>query len=537
MDDVTPSRTGRRAPIVRLAVVLFVAGTVWHTAPATATDADDAQTASNGAIGPPDPAAHPDVLHGRAATTVLERVPRLIANAVAHRIDRSLDELVADLTSDPTMFITTTGMAGHVEPAVPASLISDTMSAPSDLTVPPGLDVFALSSRPSSPLTIHLDLDGHLLEDEPWNDVYGLPPTPLEAFDRDGDPATFSAAERAEIYEIWLSVADDFAPFDVNVTTADPGTEALRRSGTGDLAYGSRVVVTGTNWRGSAGIAFLNVFAWSEDVAAFAFSDQLRTGSRVAQGVSHEIGHTLGLRHDGYRTSDYYFGTSTWGPIMGGSGGSAIIQWSKGDYPDATRFEDDLAMIGDVLPPLADDHGATVATATVLSPSTVSTLDGLINHEHDVDVFDIDVTVRTDLVVRPAVGTSNLHTRIEITDPAGRPTASLVPTQAMDWVLEAELAPGRHVVSVRAAGWGVAPHGFTTYGALGAYVLTVEPDGPPPPTTTPTTAPPTTEPPTTEPPTTEPPTSPTTPSGVGPGVNGPVDGSMEPAVRVDVSGR
>ena len=97
----------------------------------------------------------------------------------------------------------------------------------------------------------------------------------------------------------------------------------------------------------------------------------------------------------------------------------------------------------------------------------------------------------------------------------------------MDWVLEAELAPGRHVVSVRAAGWGVAPHGFTTYGALGAYVLTVEPDGPPPPTTTPTTAPPTTE----------PPTSPTTPSGVGPGVNGPVDGSMEPAVRVDVPGR
>jgi hypothetical protein len=45
---------------------------------------------------------------------------------------------------------------------------------------------------------------------------------------------------------IWRNVAEDFAPWDVDVTTEDPGVEGLRRSGSTDLAFGIRVAIGGS---------------------------------------------------------------------------------------------------------------------------------------------------------------------------------------------------------------------------------------------------------------------------------------------------
>lgn len=48
-------------------------------------------------------------------------------------------------------------------------------------------------------------------------------------YDTDGDPSTFSDTERADIAAIHSAVAEDFAIWDVDVTTADPGVEGVHR--------------------------------------------------------------------------------------------------------------------------------------------------------------------------------------------------------------------------------------------------------------------------------------------------------------------
>ena len=47
---------------------------------------------------------------------------------------------------------------------------------------------------------------------------------PLEAvpFDQDGDPTTFSDGELSAIAGVWQRVAEDYAPFSVDVTTEEP---------------------------------------------------------------------------------------------------------------------------------------------------------------------------------------------------------------------------------------------------------------------------------------------------------------------------
>src|SRR6476620_5808821 len=74
-----------------------------------------------------------------------------------------------------------------------------------------------LASRPGAPATLYLDFDGNV--ERQWG-AHANVVTP--AYDTDGNPASFSAAELAAIREIWSRVAEDYAPFNVNVTTVAP---------------------------------------------------------------------------------------------------------------------------------------------------------------------------------------------------------------------------------------------------------------------------------------------------------------------------
>src|SRR5205809_5503144 len=151
-----------------------------------------------------------------------------------------------------------------------------------------GLDVPQLSSRPGAAATIYLDFDGHF--ESSWK-TFSNVTTP--AYDRDGDPTSFSASELSSINEVWTRVAEDFAPFAVNVTTVAPAT----------LDHGKTltIVIGGSwsDWYGTQvnGISFLGSFTNADPNVAYVFAKNIGGGLPrwVADQASHEAGKCFGL--------------------------------------------------------------------------------------------------------------------------------------------------------------------------------------------------------------------------------------------------
>src|SRR5207249_904895 len=112
----------------------------------------------------------------------------------------------------------------------------------------------------------------------------------------------------------------------------------------------------------------------------------------IAEAVSHEVGHTLGLNHDGTSTVGYYSGQGNWAPIMGVGYYHEVTQWSKGEYADANNTQDDLAIIQGYISYRADDHGNTIGTATPLTGPDISA-SGVIEKSTDVDMWSPRVTM------------------------------------------------------------------------------------------------------------------------------------------------
>lgn len=181
------------------------------------------------------------------------------------------------------------------------------------------LDVPAFSSLPGANHTIYLDFDGHVTSGTSWNNGATIN---SPAYSSDADTANFSASELTVIERTFKRVAEDFAPFQVNVTTVAPTIDDLRNTGGTDAKWGVRAVVTkdvAFNC-GCGGIAYIDSFDWNSDTPVFVFNT---SEIGVAEAASHEVGHSLGLSHDGTSTSGYYQGhglgtdTSYWSTIMG----------------------------------------------------------------------------------------------------------------------------------------------------------------------------------------------------------------------------
>src|SRR6476659_3922332 len=79
----------------------------------------------------------------------------------------------------------------------------------------------AYSSNPGAAATLYLDFDGHF--EAQWGE-YSNAVTPVYSID--ADTTSFASYELASIKEIWQRVSEDFAPFNINVTTVNPGNFA-----------------------------------------------------------------------------------------------------------------------------------------------------------------------------------------------------------------------------------------------------------------------------------------------------------------------
>jgi hypothetical protein len=359
-------------------------------------------------------------------------------------------------------------------------------------------DTFALHSRPGSDRTIYLDFTGHDLVRTGWNGLAGVfDGFHLPAFSLDGDP-TFSAAERAVIQAVWQHVAEDFAPFDVDVTTEDPGEAALKRSSLLDQAFGARAVITSLPdpslfCRICAGLGYLGSFDGVDGSidyrTSLVFASRLPASDvgRIAITVSHEVGHNFNLLHHGDASGEYTSGQGMWAPIMGAAGWRPLSTWSRGDYRDATNTtQDDIAWISARGAPLApDDHGTTRQTATELVGAGDLAGEGVIGTRHDQDWFRFTAGGLTTISAQPAPVGPNLDVELLVTDADGTLLAVEDPLAAwpgccgsavtgLGAEVVRDLAPGTYYARVRGVGAGdPSVDGYSDYGSLGRYTLSV----------------------------------------------------------------
>jgi hypothetical protein len=345
--------------------------------------------------------------------------------------------------------------------------------------VPPALD-----SRPSAEAVVYLDFDGGLIQDPGWNGGH-----PLDARPAIANNATISVAG---ITQVWQQVAEDFAPFDLSITTIPARYDAA------PVGRRMRVIVTPTNsfMPNAGGVAVLNTFSrtgvgasFSPTVPCWVFTLYGYTTTHIANIASHEIGHTMGLRHDGLSVApglgaaEYYDGhgsdATSWGPIMGTPYGKAITQWSKGEYFRASNMEDDLALITSAVNGLSlvsDDVGDDASSATLLPDTGVIDVTGLIGTgqaDEDWWLFESSGGAFS-LSASPQTVGPNLDLSISLLRSDGVVLQASDP-RGLAASMERVLAPGYYLIRVVAAQVGTPmvspPSGYTRYGSQGSYRL------------------------------------------------------------------
>jgi hypothetical protein len=349
---------------------------------------------------------------------------------------------------------------------------------------------FLLHSRPGSNRVIYLDFDGHTTTGTSWNNAYnGGNPIVSPAYSVDADRSQFSTTELSNIQNIWRQVAEDYAPFNVDVTTQDPGQDAITRSSNSDNVYGTRVVITVDDFAscGCGGFAYVGVF---NDVGnaykpAFVFN----TGVIGAgEAISHEAGHNLGLHHDGTSSVGYYTGHGSgdtgWAPIMGVGYYKKLVQWSRGEYSDANNQQDDVAVMQEHGIPLkSDDHGNNQSGATVfnLSSSGSVNVSGVIDHQSDIDFFKFKSgDGNLSISANPNDFSPNLDIEINLYDSHGSIINSSNPENSLSASIdEFPLSAGEYFVMIDGVGKGDPLNtGYTDYGSVGQYTISVN-DEPP----------------------------------------------------------
>src|SRR5438876_2825465 len=170
---------------------------------------------------------------------------------IAASYGKSTDELASIFQRDHTLWADTHGRLLYAcEFGTPPANVAGAENAGTIAEAPlPHSQTFLLHSRPSATRVIYLDFDGQVTSGTSWNTVYKSGQDIVSApFDLDGNPSSFNNAEMDEIQYIWQRVAEDYAPFDVDVTTQDPGVDGLGVNGAGDVYYGMRSVIIPTNW-------------------------------------------------------------------------------------------------------------------------------------------------------------------------------------------------------------------------------------------------------------------------------------------------
>jgi hypothetical protein len=428
---------------------------------------------------------------------------------VAARYNMKPGELMQALRDDFNLWLDQTGdNLVFLDEFVPQNAVSTSADCYPTAAGPfPYTQTFQLHSLPGSNRVIYLDFNGHTTSNTYWNKNFNNPSATAwgndivsAPFDLDGAPATFSNAEQDRIQRIWQRVAEEYAPFGVDVTTEDPGVEALRNLGGTDTTWGMRVVISPTDsfYPGAGGVAFISSYNWNvasysgnqSPTPCFVFTNNLGPNCEkwMADAIAHEAGHTLGLQHDGVTGGATYYtgncatcaapsttkaGLPDWAPIMGVGYYQSLVQWSKGEYTSANQTQDDLAVMTSSygITYRTDDHSNTIVGATPMTVSgTTVTGKGIISTTTDVDYLSFQTAAGSvSFTITGNQRDSNLDVQARLFDASG--TQILVNNPAgLSASFTTTLAAGTYYLEIDGVGTGNPLQGYySDYGSLGEF--------------------------------------------------------------------
>ena len=150
-------------------------------------------------------------------------------------------------------------------------------------------------SKPGAPWTIYLDFDGENVRSSVWRISNRFTP----GLTLDADFFAFNVEEQAIISRIWGRVAEDWAPFDVDVTTEHPGviSSTVLWSIIGTAPAGSGVLAQ--RWRRLTFCLCYVHFGLQTPTFTFWEPWGATDHSTIADVITQENGHMFGLLHDG----------------------------------------------------------------------------------------------------------------------------------------------------------------------------------------------------------------------------------------------
>lgn len=333
-----------------------------------------------------------------------------------------------------------------------------------------------INTKPGARGLIYVNFEGGALTDPVWN--YGRQIVFA--------PAALSASGIMEVIE---RVAEDYAPFDVAISTIWEDYLAA------PVGRRTRIMVTPTTTAlpGSGGVAMINAWSaagqtMSSTVPAWVFTS---TPKQVAEGVSHEAGHTLGLSHDGTETPDgrtlsaYYKGHGgdlsnplSWAPIMGEGYTRSQTHWSRGEYVAANNQEDDIALIKRKTNGLGYIDESRVGTRPLEMAGGSFGVDGVVYSAEGAIVYTFATSGGTLVAsARPkSEKYGNTDLKIEVSDGQGRVWAVSDVTAMTSAQVSVALPEGTYSIAVSAGSTGPKPLsgyavGYPAYGAIGCFVL------------------------------------------------------------------